>query len=532
MKYYTSLLSGLLLALAFPPFPLYPLAFIAFIPILNAIEKQMVTKRKSLFIWFYLSFVIYHSISNWWISSFQEQTDPFLMASGFSLDILHPLFFLIPIFIYKHIRQNFGPRAIFSFPIIWTGWEYFHSLGEFSYPWLAVGNTQIYNFEWIQFIDITGVFGASFLITLINTLLYYSYLNVKNKRVKKRPGINRLPLLIIVVFIITPIFYGVLKIKKYDDINNEIIKIGLIQPNLNPWEKWSGGNVDQVRVLMSMQDSLIKSGNRIDFGLWPETSILSISRSFNSDLKLSFLQRWVNNGNSIISGFVHRKPYMKGEEPSVTANLSYDSIWFEHYNAAITVNPNKSPQVYHKSKLTPFAERIPNIENASFLLEYLTWGVGISSWGLGDGPHTTTVFRDHDSLKVGTIICIESIYPEFCRNFANQGAEFLTIITNDAWYDGTPGPEQHFQIARIRAIENRRFVARVGNSGVSGIISASGKEMLRMPAMEKTAAVGDVSILKEKSIYTEFGDNLLARPMMYCAILLWLMSLYKRFISK
>ncbi|MDC1067703.1 apolipoprotein N-acyltransferase [Candidatus Kapabacteria bacterium] len=530
MKIGISVLTGVLLALSFPPLPFYFLAFVAFLPLLIFIESKIEgTSNANFFLSTYLTFVIYHVASNWWISSFQEETDPFLMASGFAMDIAHPLFFLIPTYIYYKVRKKFGFNvSIFFFPVIWTGWEYFHSYGEFSYPWLALGNNQIYNTTWIQFIDITGVFGATFLIALSNSLIMKMYKNVSSSTGKFKAGINlKWSFLLLSIFII-PLIYGAKKNNEFsdDNISSEEVSFGVVQPNKYPWKKWASGNVEQVKAMMAISDSLLNEDNTIDLFLWPETSILFVNLSgFNTAENLWFVQDWVDSNNvSLISGFIHRYVY-KNDEQKQTSSRQFPNSdqFYEHFNSAIMLNPNLKPQTYHKMKLTPFAERIPNLEYFSFLMDYIKWGVGISSWGIGKDQHNLLLSNNDSQINIGNIICIESIYPEFCRNFALQGAEILSIITNDSWYDGTPGPEQHWQIARIRAIENRRYIVRSANSGVCGIIAPNGQEINRLNQYKQSGIIVKAKKVKTLSFYTKHGD-LLAKSLFLIGVLIWIAS--------
>jgi apolipoprotein N-acyltransferase len=530
MKIGSAIFTGILLSLAFPPLPFYGLSFLAFLPFLNFVEKNVKSKKNNIFWTFYFTFFIYHLASNWWISSFQEQTDPFLMASGFAMDLFHPFFLMIPAYIYLRVRRRFSQNvSVALFPIIWAGWEYFHAMGEFSYPWLTVGNSQIYNLTWVQFIDITGVFGATFLIALVNAIVFKMYLNIKESKYIEKPALNIKWLILIILIFILPYIYGSMKINEYSDSNQsgKSTKIGIIQPNKFPWAKWESGSEDQVRFMMKISDSLSNQSD-IDMFLWPETSILSLSYpGFNTAERLWFLQDWVDSNEiALTSGFIHRYFYKEDEPKQVTARpYGTKGKFYEHFNSAITVNPEHNPQTYHKMKLTPFAERIPRVEYLAFLMDYIKWGVGISSWGRGLDQHNLTIYANDDSLQFGNIICIESIYPEFCKNFANQGAEFLTLITNDSWYDGTPGPEQHWQIARIRAIENRRYIARCANSGVSGVIAPNGEELMRMEQYVPIGKTGQVKSISEKSFYTRNGDWL-ARPLMYIASVFWMFSFF------
>lgn len=530
---YYFILGGISLALSFPPFPFFPLAFIAFILILHGIEENINQNNNKFFLKFYFTFFLYHTISNWWISSFQENTDPYLMISGFVLDLFHPLFFLIPMYIYLKVRNSIKREfAVLLFPVIWVGWEYFHSLGELSYPWLAIGNTQINNIYFVQIADIFGVWGISLSILIVNVLLFLGF----EKLLKSNKKFNRY-LFILTFLMITIYSYGLYSFNKYDNdsynSNNKLI-ISVIQPNINPWDKWASGPIEQIVQNMKIQDSLnlIK---KADLTIWPETSILRINNRINKDKNIPFLENWSNtNDISILSGYVFDYEYKQNQERQMSARFDIiDSVWEESYNSAIMINPSiEEKEVYFKGKLTPFAERIPNLEYFYFLSEILKWNVGESSWGLGERKLNLKVNNiNEEEVFIAPIICIESIYPNFVREFTYDGAEIISIITNDAWYDGTPGPIQHFNIARMRAIENRRYIARSANSGISGFIAPNGETVSQSENMVKTGLTYDIPILKNKSIYVEYGD-VLAKVLMYLTLIIFIYCTIYRKVFK
>jgi apolipoprotein N-acyltransferase len=120
------------------------------------------------------------------------------------------------------------------------------------------------------------------------------------------------------------------------------------------------------------------------------------------------------------------------------------------------------------------------------------------------------------------VICIESIYPEMVSEVVENGANVICIITNDAWYNGTPGPEQHFAIARMRAIEQRRPVVRCGLSGITGVIDEWGQEVGRVEPMTADVYVGDVAPTSKRTVYSHAGDVLpKACWLVAIAALLW-----------
>ena len=109
-------------------------------------------------------------------------------------------------------------------------------------------------------------------------------------------------------------------------------------------------------------------------------------------------------------------------------------------------------------------------------------------------------------MRLGPIICIESIYPEVSRDFVANGANVLCVITNDAWYNGTPGPRQHFDIARMRAIETRRPVLRCANSGITGLIGPDGSSSIEIEPMQSGVALANVLPTEVVTPYVRFGD--------------------------
>ena len=165
--------------------------------------------------------------------------------------------------------------------------------------------------------------------------------------------------------------------------------------------------------------------------------------------------------------------------------------------------------IHRKTNLTPFGERLPFADQFTFAMQWIQWGVGISSWGVGQVREPLPLpLRGGDTAKVGVIICIESIYPETARDLVRNGADVLCVITNDAWYNGTPGPRQHYDIARMRAIEQRRDIARVGNSGISGTIAADGSSTYELAPMTTTVGHGTVGRQRVTTIYAALGDIL------------------------
>jgi apolipoprotein N-acyltransferase len=511
--YLLSAFSGALLAISFPPMPFNLLAFIGFVPLLLVLEQN----PKRVFLLIYITFFIYHGGTNWWIMGWQSGVDPFLIVAGIATWIVHPFFFMIPFAIFMFVKRRIGSEtAMWYFPFIWVFFEWIHSLGELAYPWLTIGYTQIHNRLWVQFADITGVWGVSLIVLYLNVLFYKILLQI---RMQKDSGskIKISPKLIIVHLLLffLPYLYGFLVIDNYnyeEDLKNkQTLRIAVIQPNINPWAKWESRVSRQIQLHKHIQDSLKNVHGWLDLGIWSETAIGYHSYRMNVEHDFYALQQWVDSSKThLITGFADIFIYPDSDMASVTAKdfLGDSSRKYDSYNSCLMLTPNKSDnyQIYHKMKLTPFSERIPYIQQLPFMRDWFEWGVGISSWAPGKTLKNLKLPNHNDTVKIAPIICIESIFPGFVAEFVDQGAGIIAIITNDAWFDHTYGPLQHYDIARMRAIETRRYIARCANTGVSGFIKPNGDDLIRLEQYVSSGLAADIPVLTYRSFFVRYGN--------------------------
>ena len=497
------LLSGVLLTLAFPPFHINVLVFIALIPVLYAFDSEI--KKKYTMV--YLSFLIFHWGTLWWVGSWQKNSDPYLMMAGTVLCMAHPFFYLIPFIIYKNLKNKLGhSTAMNLFPFIWLAFEYLKSIGDLAFPWISLGYATVDLTNWVQIADIGGIWLVSFLIVAANMIIYKIILYkkeydihsindmLKNKKTKLASA------LLFAIFIL-PSLYGMSQISRFNDYamkDNDRVNIALVQANIDPWKKWESDVFEQIALHAKLQNQYLNENPKPDMFVWAETAIPYAGVEMNSKpYNLDFIKDYLNRYQiSLLTGFSEIYFFGKKAEAPITAKpfRGDSSRYFQAYNSAIMINCNDSGpiDIYRKMKLTPFSERLPYVDYLSFAAGWFEWNVGISSWGKGWEQKTLTLKKNN--TKIAPIICIESIHPDFVADFAKKGAEIFTIITNDSWFNYTYGPEQHFNIARMRAIENKRFIARCANSGLTGFISPTGK--ILKTAAPYTQTVCDMSIPK------------------------------------
>ncbi|MEY3311918.1 MAG: Apolipoprotein N-acyltransferase [Bacteroidota bacterium] len=498
------LISGCLLGISFPPNHLGIIAFIGFIPLLFSIDYLQNLSKKQQILSLYLCFFVYHGITNWWVGSWQAQSDPFLIIAGIALWLGHPFFLMIPFLAFIYIKKRIPSiYASVSLPFLVIAYEWLHSLTDLSYPWLSYGYTQIYHSYLVQIADIAGVWILSAFVIIINLLLF-NLLNFPTKTIKWTISLS----IIVLFLIVFGYSYNVKRVLQEKSISAPVVTISLVQPNINPWQKWSGGVFSQVEKHFQLME--MDSQNKPDVYLWSETAIPFLDVETNAHHNFSYFMNR-NKNIPILSGFAEFVliPDYQKESLAKPYPLMPGYKYYAH-NAAALIQPHNSVPIHRKMKLTPFGEGFPFSQDIELLAGFLEWGVGISGWKKGK-IQSPLVLRNPEGRiisYIGTVICIESIYPEFVRKYAKQGASMLAVITNDAWFDNSPGPMQHFAISQMRAIESHRCIARCGNTGISGFIHADGSIQAIAKPQSEQILKADILQMYDLTIYCLYGDYL------------------------
>jgi apolipoprotein N-acyltransferase len=209
------------------------------------------------------------------------------------------------------------------------------------------------------------------------------------------------------------------------------------------------------------------------------------------------------------------KPDLKSIRVVQDRNNRVD-VYLDVQNSAVQIDQQDSMQVYFKSKLVPGAEQFPFRNILAFLkplVDMLQGSVaGLTTQGTRD------VFVSPEGA-VAPVICYESVYGEYVGGYIHNGADLIFIMTNDGWWDETPGHIQHLKLGALRAIEHRRPIARSANTGISCFITARGEILQPTKYGEAVAIRGTVAPAKEITVYTRWGD-IIARVSVILAVLL------------
>ncbi|MDA0986325.1 MAG: apolipoprotein N-acyltransferase [Bacteroidetes bacterium] len=515
-----SILSGILFGFSFPPFSFTLIPIFSLVPYLVLIYS--VTSFWKTLKLTYLTFFIASLISLYWAGGFTHMRDPYLMIAGFSLLLWQPAFYLMQAIIFYQIRKKYSNLfSLLIFPLIWVMCEWLYAYGEFAFPWLTIGNSMTYQLHKIQFADLTGVYGISLWVLFLNSFIVLNYF--KFKELEQFGLIKFIALIFFAIgFYFLPDFYN--SDFKQNLSNEKKIKIGIIQPNVDSWEKWDYSISSKWEYVQKLfESSKQQKLNNVDISVWPETAIPFDLPSF--EVYFNQLKKEINDIDlSIISGFADVKYYEKNAP--ITASTIKDKIKYDSFNSILFLQPNEfGYQSYAKIRLVPFAERVPYAESVPWLIEPLRWGVGISNWGKGND--STIFLHKKSNTKFLSMICYESIFPEFVASFVNKGAEFCVFITQDSWWGNTSGARQHQQFAVLRAIENRRWIVRCANGGISCFIDPFGNTYNKTE-MYKTASIEKIIYPQTyKTFYTEHGDYI-AKLSSIISILFFTFSFFKK----
>ena len=471
--------------------PFTPLIFVSFIPLFFLAEWGLNWGKWKFFGLLSLSLLLWNISTTWWVWYASS-------VGAVAMFVLNTLFMFLPFGIVRWMRLRRKNKSSWDlhwiFIAIWLLYEFAHHRWDLSWPWLCLGNSMSGMPWYIQWYEYTGTLGGSALILSINLLVFKSLL-VFNRGLSSTIPLSLFsfgkslfwPLGLMFGFGVLSILIASNAANKLASVKEEAIEVAVIQPNYDTYEeKFVLDPMQMVREMQQTTDTvsaLTKRvfNNSLDCVLWPETSLVSnINVDYmESDQQVSFLRGSRKAGLNYLMGVNMLKWYPwqgKIGKPASAARQSNDpNYWYTLHNSALWLGD--SLMYYHKSKLVPGTEQLPFV-NAIPLLEQLAVSLDENSasgtLGKSDKPKALG-----NGVKVAPIICYESIYGDYVSGYVGDGAQWLAIVTNDAWWNNTPGHKQHFEFAKLRAIEQRKWVARSANTGISGFVDPMGNVVMQ-----------------------------------------------------
>jgi len=521
-----ALLSGSLLGLAWYISPF--LIFVAFVPLLVLAQNisNFESRRKGLRILglSYLAFLFWNLIVTWWVYCVEFGKEGAILAFTANSLLMATLFLIW----YRTEKRIFGELKFWLIIPFWIAFEYLHHSWELSWPWLTLGNAFATSHNAIQWYEITGVSGGSLWVLVTNILIANLILKGdKNYKLYLKP----------VLIILIPVLLSYLILAVRTITPDKKINTTIIQPNIDPYhEKFDMPFVQQLNKLHE-QLSKTTLNKKTDLVVLPETFIVGHDgydvneKGFSTSsefLNVLTLIKFHFPKAAILTGASTSHDFEQGEELSSTARR-YGNVdkYYDSYNTALYIDTARNFTFYHKSKLVPGAEIMPFRWLFKYFEQYaIELGGTTGSLGI---QKDRTVFEDKIyGINIAPSICYESIYGGFMSEYVRKGAEAIAIVTNDGWWENTPGHKQHLSYAKLRAIETRKQIIRSANTGISCFIDEMGNITQPQPYWEFAVINQNVSLNSVKTFFVRFGD-LISYASVFLTALTLLYSQFLRF---
>ena len=482
-----------------------PLALIGFVPLLLAEDYARHAGMKRFWLCHYFCFVLWNALTTFWVCNATVGGGIFaVLVNALQMSLVFGVFRLGR----RHLK---GAVPYILLAATWIAWERFYFSAEISWPWLVLGNAFADSTRLVQWYEFTGSLGGSLWVWAVNLGIFGmlsalsggSFARWNSKA--KATAITALALVVVGPAVASAIIYS-----NYEERSEGAVDVVIGQPNLDPYHKFeSMTQAQQTDVLLAQYAPVLDTISRPFLLLAPET--------FTSDVWLPDVaasptsRRFLNllsdhQGSAILFGASSYRFSPSALPPSDLAT-SWNGGWLQSYNDAIMLDATGRAEVFHKSRLVVGTELTPWPKVFKKLDDWLCKVTGTPGHMMGRCETQDHVTALHwGDIPVGCAVCYESVYGEYCTAYVKEGARFMTVITNDAWWGDTPGYRQHFNYSRLRAIELRRGVARCGNTGISAFIDQRGDVVRRGPWWEPAVLEGSVNLSSEQTFYVRNGD--------------------------
>lgn len=478
------------------------IALFALVPLLAMERIASLLEMKKFWFFHYFAFVLWNAATTFWVCNATVGGGLFaIFANAFQMSLIFGLF--------RYSKKYFkGPLPYLFLATAWIAWERFYFDAEISWPWLVLGNSFARSTSLIQWYEFTGTLGGSLWIWIANLGIFglmvtlsdgsWAYKNNKWKAFV----LSSLALVFIAPIVLSKVMYH-----NYNEVENPV-EVAIIQPNIDPYNKFRAMSQQQQNAILEGYMAKTLSSSKPSLILAPET--------FTSDVVVgdydysptwrrftSFLSSYP--GVNLLFGASSYSYIESAVKPSHTARSIGHDRWVESHNSALMVDGTARTEIFHKNKLVVAVEKTPY--PAFFCkIDDMLGGVMGRCVGQDSVSLMRIVTSDGSAIPIGCAICYESVYGEYYTDYVAKGAEFMTIITNDAWWGDTPGYRQHLSYASLRAIETRRSIARCANTGISAFINQRGDVIESTSWWEPAVLEGSVNRNKQLTFFVTHGD--------------------------
>ena len=486
-------LSGVLLGLAFPDYDIWWLAWVALVPLLVVLYDR---SEKYGFLLSLVCGLLFFPVIGHWLF----EISGYRLLHHIVWDLYLAIYFGVFGLLFSFISRRLGTvPALFATPFLWVSLEYARSnMGFMAFPWGLLSHSQYQTLKVIQIASLTGHFGVSFLVAMVNAAaagLILALSERANATPPVRARVSRRAAAVLssaaAVCAIGALIYGQFTLSK--PIDGKRIRVTVVQGNIEQSKKW---DPDHARSIMDTYTALTQEASKEnpDLIVWPEAATPGLVLK-RMDLYSQILKIVKGAGTHFVIG---SSEYPKLQKTALERGKTG--------NTALFFSPEgKILSQYLKIRLLPFGEYLP-MEGA------IPWScLQIPTVGSHIRGEEFTLFHTPD-FGFAPTICWETIFPEIIRQFVRGGGQFIVNITNEAWFGKTAAPRQFVSMNVFRAVENRVYLVRSANTGVSCFIDPHGsvvdrvRDALGEDLFVRGILTGEVVPLNSRTFYNRFGD--------------------------
>lgn len=472
-----SLLSGLLLSLSFHPLDLAAVAWFGLIPLFLVMHRRPFRSGFGAGVGFFAPVLYWLNI----VMTTYGRMHPFFSVAAYLMLVCYlALFFGAATWAACRLQEKSGYSVLWTLPVLWVALEFLRSFLFSGFPWASLGYSQQSHIAVIQSSDLFGVYGLSFLLVLVNVVFAFFFKALWSRDFASLP---RRALAAAVILFAANLGYGFYRLSPQLDEREETLRAVLVQGNIDQAVKWDPAyQRTTVETYQRLSTAAAKQGP-VDLIIWPESAT----------------PFYFQEGGPLADR-------VAGVPRKTGAHLLFGSPAYElsnrrysYLNSAFLLS-DRSRVLGRSDKihLVPFGEYVPLAPFLPFIDKLVT--------GIGDFTPGTVSPLPLNGAEIGVLVCYEAIFPELAREWVRSGSDLLVNITNDAWFGRSSAPWQHLGMTRFRAIENRIWIARAANTGISAFISPSGRITASTPLFETLYLKGEVGLGARPTLYTRMGD--------------------------
>ena len=498
-----AILSGVLQVLVFPLPNLYPLSWLAIAPLLVAVlrarrpqdirlpagfaDKLFPASPGQGFLLGYVTGVIWYAGTCYWVYHTMHLYGGLSAAAAAGILVLFCLYlglyeglFGLLVALLAGGKISGSRRALFLSPFLWVGLELARTRIS-GFPWDLLGTAQVNNISLSRLATFTGVYGLSFEIMLVNTVFAAAFLVGREKR-----------RIILIEAVIVAIALQLLAVIRPGPLPTEHTAL-LLQENIPilPSEDWTARYFQDTLADLSRLSApaSVRGAPKPDLVVWPESPApFYVNEPRFREAIAAVAEK---DQAYVVAGSLGTESSPQGAANGETGQT---------FNSAALMSPQgKWVARYDKIHLVPFGEYVPFKSLLGFA-GGLTREVG--EFGRGSSREPLVV----DGARLGVFICYESVFPDEVRQFARNGGQVFVNISNDGWYGDTGAWAQHLNQARMRAVENDRWLLRDTNTGLTASIDPYGRIVARLPRKQRSALEVPYSVISGTTFYTRHGD--------------------------